>query len=111
MIDIRPLRLNLGTIMGSALLLAAPLGRAQFYQQVNLVTDDQSAYPAKITDPNLVNAWGVSFSGSSPFWVSGNGSGVRLQSAEAAHHLHHSESGIGRRHGEHHRQSIGWPSL
>jgi len=76
MIDIRPLRLNLGTIMGSALLLAAPLGRAQFYQQVNLVTDDQSAYPAKITDPNLVNAWGVSFSGSSPFWVSDNGSGV-----------------------------------
>ena len=27
----------------------------------NLITDDQSANPALLTDPNLINAWGVSF--------------------------------------------------
>jgi uncharacterized protein (TIGR03118 family) len=43
---------------------------------VNLVTDDQTANPAQITDPSLVNAWGISRSGGSPFWVSSNGMGV-----------------------------------
>jgi uncharacterized protein (TIGR03118 family) len=62
--------------IGGALLILAPLAQAQVYQQVNLVTDDQSANSAIIQDPNLVNAWGVSFSGSSPFWVSDNGAGV-----------------------------------
>ena len=42
----------------------------------NLVTDDQSANPAQITDPGLVNAWGLSYSPSSPFWVSSNGGGT-----------------------------------
>jgi len=42
----------------------------------NLVTDDQTVNAAVITDPNLVNAWGVSHSGGSPFWVSDNGTGV-----------------------------------
>ncbi len=36
----------------------------------NLVTDDQSANPALITDPNLKNAWGVSFPPNGPLWVS-----------------------------------------
>jgi len=63
-------------VFGGALLFLVPLARAQVYQQVNLVTDDQSANSAIIQDPNLVNAWGVSFSGSSPFWVSDNGAGV-----------------------------------
>jgi len=40
------------------------------------VTDDQSAHAAQITDPGLVNAWGISFGPSSPFWVSANGSGT-----------------------------------
>src|SRR6476659_5888707 len=62
--------------IGGALLLLAPLARAQVYQQFNLVTDDQSANSAVIQDPNLVNAWGISSSGSSPFWVSDNGAGV-----------------------------------
>ena len=42
----------------------------------NLVTDDQGANPAKITDPGLVNAWGISYSPTSPFWVSSNGAGT-----------------------------------
>ena len=42
------------------------------YVQVNLVSD--LAGVAEHTDPNLVNPWGVSFSGTSPFWVSDQGS-------------------------------------
>lgn len=42
----------------------------------NLVTDDQSVNAATLTDPNLVNPWGISASSSSPFWVSDNGTGV-----------------------------------
>lgn len=36
----------------------------------NLITDDQSANPAPLTDPNLINAWGVSFPPGGPLWVS-----------------------------------------
>ena len=42
----------------------------------NLVTDDASAHPAQLTDPGLVNAWGLSYSPTSPFWVSSNGGGT-----------------------------------
>ncbi len=42
----------------------------------NLVTDDQMANPAQITDPDLKNAWGISHSATSPFWVSDNGTGT-----------------------------------
>ena len=42
----------------------------------NLVTNDQSVNQAQITDPNLVNPWGVSFSSTSPLWVSDNGTNV-----------------------------------
>lgn len=42
----------------------------------NLVTDDQSVNAALLTDSTLKNAWGISFSATSPFWVSANGSGI-----------------------------------
>ena len=44
------------------------------YQQINLVSDQPGQ--AQVTDPNLVNAWGASFSPSSPLWVSDNGTDV-----------------------------------
>jgi uncharacterized protein (TIGR03118 family) len=50
--------------------LATPHG----YVQTNLVSDVPGR--AQITDPNLVNAWGASFLGTSPLWVSDNGTGV-----------------------------------
>jgi uncharacterized protein (TIGR03118 family) len=49
---------------------------ATSFTVTNLVTDNQAANPALITDPNLVNAWGISYSGSSPFWVSDNHTGL-----------------------------------
>jgi uncharacterized protein (TIGR03118 family) len=41
-------------------------------------TDMVSDIPnrAQHTDPNLVNPWGISFSASSPFWISDNGPGL-----------------------------------
>src|SRR5260370_6132191 len=45
---------------------------AQMYHQVNLVSDVSGL--ATITDPLLINPWGISFSPTSPFWVSNAGS-------------------------------------
>ena len=45
-----------------------------FYQQTNLVSDMPGL--AAFTDRHLVNPWGISFSSTSPFWVSDNGTGV-----------------------------------
>jgi uncharacterized protein (TIGR03118 family) len=56
--------------------LALPAWGAGLFVPTNLVTDDQAAHPALLTDPNLVNAWGISHSPTSPFWVSDNGTGV-----------------------------------
>jgi len=38
-----------------------------YFQQTNLVTS--------ASDPDLINPWGISLSGGSPFWVSDNGTG------------------------------------
>lgn len=43
------------------------------YRQANLVSDIPGL--AAHRDPNLVNPWGISSSGGSPFWVSNAGSG------------------------------------
>jgi uncharacterized protein (TIGR03118 family) len=42
--------------------------------QTNLVSDLPGV--AAATDPNLVNPWGISESGGSPFWISDNNSGL-----------------------------------
>ena len=44
------------------------------FDQHNLVSDLPGV--AAYTDPDLVNPWGVAFSGTSPFWVADNGSGL-----------------------------------
>lgn len=48
--------------------------RTDVYLQHNL-TSDLHAH-AEHTDPNLVNAWGVSFPPTGPFWISDNHSGL-----------------------------------
>jgi uncharacterized protein (TIGR03118 family) len=42
--------------------------------QTNLVSDLPGV--AQVQDPNLVNPWGISESGASPFWISDNNAGV-----------------------------------
>ncbi len=59
--------------------------RAQVFRPTNLVTDDQSANPATITDPNLKNGWGISYGATGPFWISNNATGTStLYSVNAA---------------------------
>ena len=68
------------SLMGAAGLLAAsaaPTAADPLFKQTNLVSDIPGL--AAITDPSLVNAWGISeSSGSSgsPFWISDNGTGL-----------------------------------
>ena len=49
----------------------------------NLVSDVPGM--AQVTDPHLVNPWGVSFSGASPLWVSDNGTDVATLYAGGVH--------------------------
>lgn len=66
-----------GLLMMVVLACVSPPAAAELlFNQTNLVTNDQMANPAQTTDPNLVNAWGISSSPTSPFWVSDNGAGV-----------------------------------
>src|SRR5262249_29019002 len=44
------------------------------FAQVNLASDVPGL--ARVTDPNLVNPWGIAFSPTGPFWLADNGSGV-----------------------------------
>src|SRR6266550_3060766 len=52
---------------------AARPASAQVYKQHNLVSD--GAIAADLVDPDLVNAWGLAASASSPWWVADNGTG------------------------------------
>jgi hypothetical protein len=60
-------RLELEPLEGRALLSANVL-------QTNLVSDLPGV--AELQDPHLVNPWGLTESGSGPFWVSDNNAGV-----------------------------------
>ena len=65
--------LSLGTAASLAL-SGVSLAHAQHYTQVNLVANTSGVAP--VTDPNLVNPWGVSRTSSSPWWISDNGAGL-----------------------------------
>ncbi|WP_025039650.1 TIGR03118 family protein [Nitrosospira briensis] len=56
-------------------LLSIPAWAVPF-TATGLVTDDQAANPAQLTDPGLQNAWGMSYAPTGPFWVSANGTGT-----------------------------------
>jgi uncharacterized protein (TIGR03118 family) len=62
-------------VVAIAMGLASPAW-GNLFTTTNLVTDDQGVNAAQITDTSLKNAWGISYSSTSPFWVSDNGSGV-----------------------------------
>jgi uncharacterized protein (TIGR03118 family) len=62
-----------GLLSATIIFLCGPLG-ATVFNQTNLVSDIPGL--AAVTDANLVNPWGVSFSPTSPFWVSDQAKGV-----------------------------------
>jgi uncharacterized protein (TIGR03118 family) len=77
----RPQALAIGVALATVVLLSVfgvvrtRAATAQgFYQQTNLVSDLPGV--AAVTDPHLVNAWGMSHSSTSPWWISDNGTGV-----------------------------------
>jgi uncharacterized protein (TIGR03118 family) len=78
MVNIGNRLLARGMNIASAALLSLPTALAaqqvQHYTQTNLVSDTPGM--ASITDPNLVNPWGLSRSSGSPWWVSDNGPGL-----------------------------------
>jgi uncharacterized protein (TIGR03118 family) len=61
----------MSAIAVGALCASGKLAEAANYIQTDLVSDILGL--ATITDPSLINPWGVSFRGGSPFWVSNQG--------------------------------------
>ncbi len=62
-------------ILGLSLALALPAAATPF-RVFNLVTDDQIGQRRADHRSEPANAWGISHSGTSPFWVSSNGGGI-----------------------------------
>src|SRR3984957_12945135 len=58
----------------SLLLSVGSLANSQHYTQVNLVANTSGIAP--VTDPHLVNPWGLSRTSSSPWWISDNRTGL-----------------------------------
>src|ERR1700755_268464 len=54
--------------------LMSAVAFGQHYNQVNLVSNTSGVAP--VTDPTLINPWGLSRSSSSPWWISDNGTGL-----------------------------------
>ena len=75
-------RCRSGALLALSILACASAANAQvdsaaahqFYRAHALVSD--GAIPADVTDPNLVNAWGLAFNPNAVVWVADNGTGV-----------------------------------
>jgi uncharacterized protein (TIGR03118 family) len=63
-------------VLGAALAVVSPLAAAKptTFTVKALVSDQPGVAP--VTDPNLVNAWGLTSSPTSPWWISDNGTDV-----------------------------------
>jgi uncharacterized protein (TIGR03118 family) len=73
---------RIALVVGAVSVLCLPIsqasaqstGQANVYVQHNLVSDIPGL--ADVTDPNLVDPWGLAFSATSPFWISDAGKSV-----------------------------------
>ena len=75
-ISSRATAMSVGVCMVFVLGIVASAQAGPTFSVTNLITNNQAINPAQITDPNLVNPWGVSFSPTTPLWVSNEGTGV-----------------------------------
>jgi uncharacterized protein (TIGR03118 family) len=71
-VSARKAALRLGVCLIAVLAAVAPATAGPQFGVTNLITNNQGANPAKLTDPNLTNPWGVSFGPTTPLWVSNN---------------------------------------
>ena len=81
-------RLGVLVAAGALALAAAPAAQAggdhgNVYKKRNLVSDIDGV--ARITDPNLVNPWGLAFGPATPAWVADNGTDVSTLYRGAIH--------------------------
>ena len=67
-------RWSLASVAAFSLATILTAQPTQHYKQTNLVSDMPGV--AAVTDPNLVNPWGMSRSSGSPWWISDNGPGL-----------------------------------
>src|SRR5262245_25403671 len=67
-------RIATSVLAGILAVLPVAKGDPTAYLATDLVSDQPGVAP--ILDPHLVNAWGISLSSTSPFWVSSEGGGV-----------------------------------
>ena len=67
--------IRLSAVAVSAVLLPT-LAQAQHYTQTNLVSNVTVTPPAAIPDANLINAWGLVHSPTSPWWIANNNGGT-----------------------------------
>ncbi len=51
-------------------------GHHSTYLRTDMVSDNTASVPAAVQDKRLVNAWGLAFSPTSPFWINDNNSGL-----------------------------------
>jgi uncharacterized protein (TIGR03118 family) len=73
-----------GAVALALVLPAGPAGAAgSTYRRTNLVSDVPGR--AQVTDPNLVNAWGLSYGPGTPVWVADNGTGKSTLYAGGVH--------------------------
>jgi uncharacterized protein (TIGR03118 family) len=71
----KPVRVILAATLGISVIpsvFASSIG----FVQTNLASDQSGVAPT--TDANLVNAWGIAASATSPFWIGANGSGTSV---------------------------------
>ena len=61
------------TVSTALSLIAGVACYGQHYNQTNLVSNTSGVAP--VTDPQLINPWGISRSSSSPWWISDNATG------------------------------------
>ena len=61
-------------VMATLALAATRPADAQYYSQDNLVSD--GFVPAAITNPNLINSWGLASGPTTPWWISDNNAGT-----------------------------------
>ncbi len=73
-------------------LFAAGPARAGGYFQTNLVSNQSGV--AQVTDPNLINPWGISFSTGSPLWVSNQGVGNQPTATTTVYRVPGAGSGL-----------------
>lgn len=62
--------------VASLALIFSSAAFAQHFVQTDLVANSSSVSSTATIDPNLVNAWGMSRSTGSPWWLSDNGAGL-----------------------------------